>query len=88
MTEDDAPTVTADDQLTTKLKARSTMSKPDASVKSLTPLPQDMGAAAEGRDILAHYDQQFDRQPQTQNWVDYCLSTPTFLKIVWNPSKE
>ncbi|MGO8672253.1 MAG: hypothetical protein ACLQVD_12910 [Capsulimonadaceae bacterium] len=75
--------------LTTKLKARATMSKPDASVKPLTPLPQDVGAAAEGRDILAHYDQLFDRQHQTQNWVDCCLATSTtFLKLVWDPNKE
>jgi hypothetical protein len=75
--------------VTTKLKTRATMCKPDASVKPLTPLPQDVGAAGEARDVLAHYDQLFDRQHQTMGWVDSALDTSTsFLKIIWDPTKE
>ena len=75
--------------LVTKLKARATMSKPDASVKPLTPAPGDVAAAAEARDLLDHYDRVFSRQSQTQDWVDSCLeSSTTFLKLIWDPKKE
>ena len=74
--------------LLTKLKARATMSKPDASVKPLTPAPGDVAAAAEARDLLDHYDRLFARQSQTQDWVDSTLETSTtFLKLLWNPAK-
>ena len=75
--------------ITTKLKARATMSKPDASVAPLTDAPEDIGAAEEARCILDHYDLIFDRQHQTRSWVDSALTTSTsFLKILWDPTKE
>lgn len=75
--------------ITTKLKARATMSKPDASVSPLTDSPEDKGAAEEARCVLDHYDLLFDRQHQSRSWVDSALTTSTsFLKIFWDPHKE
>lgn len=72
----------------TKLKSKATSSRPDASTKPLTPRPQDVGAAAEGRDILNHYDNLLDRQSQTNDWVDGSLEvSTTFLKPFWDPLK-
>ena len=77
------------DPLLRKLKARSTMSKPDASVKPLTPSTIDKLAAAEARDVLAHYDSIFNRQEQSLEWVDSVLSSSTtFLKIIWDPTAK
>jgi len=74
--------------LITKLKVRSTMTRPDASVKPLTDDPQDVAAAAEARDLGAHYDLMFSRQVQLQQWVDAALVLSTsFLKIAWDPQK-
>lgn len=71
-----------------KLKSRATQSKPDASVKPLTANPQDVQAADEARDILAHYDSLFNRQAQTLDWIDAVLDTSTtFLKVMWEPTK-
>jgi len=75
--------------ITTKLKARATMSKPDASVAPMTDTQEDIGAAEEARCVLDHYDLIFDRQHQTRSWVDSVLTTSTsFLKIFWDPTKE
>jgi len=75
------------DRLMKKLKARATQSKPDASVKPLSSNPLDIAAAAEARDLIAHYDAKYNRQEQTLQWVDSVLSTSTTcLKVVWNPS--
>jgi len=72
-----------------KLKARATMSKPDASVKPLSGAELDLAAADEARDALTHYDMLFNRQQQTVQWVDSTLTTSTsFLKIIWDAGKE
>jgi hypothetical protein len=75
--------------LLNKLKARSTMTKPDASVRPLSDSQNDGLAADEAKDILAHYDGVFDRQGQTLEWVDAALVTSTsFLKVIWNHDKD
>lgn len=80
-------TVDQIDRLLKKLKARATMSKPDASVKPLTNSDLDRLASDEARDVLAHYDSKFNRQEQSLEWVDSVLSTSTtFLKIIWDSS--
>jgi len=72
-----------------KLKARLTMSKPTAYTKPRTTNQKDVGAADEGRDLLVHFDQIFDRQTQTQSMVDIMLSTSTaFLKVGFDPMAE
>lgn len=72
--------------LITKLKVRATMTRPDAGVKPLTDGPQDVAAAAEARDLIAHYDLKFARQYQTLQWVDAALVlSSAFLKIAWDP---
>jgi len=82
-------TIDVIDHLLRKLKARATMSKPDASVKPLTSSPIDKLAASEARDVLAHYDSLFNRQEQSLEWVDSVLSSSTtFLKIIWDPSAK
>jgi len=82
-------TIDVIDHLLRKLKARATMSKPDASVKPLTSSRIDRLAAAEARDILAHYDSQFNRQEQSLEWVDSVLSSSTtFLKVIWDSTAK
>lgn len=71
-----------------KLLAYATMTSPDAMVRPLTRRPIDAAAAAEARDILAHYDQEFG-QAQMLEWVDLALTmSTTFLKVIWVPTKE
>ena len=70
-------TIDVIDHLLRKLKARATMSKPDASVRPLTSSPIDKLAASEARDVLSHYDSLFNRQEQSLEWVDSVLSSST-----------
>lgn len=72
-----------------KLKARLTMSKPTAYTKPRTTAQIDVAAADEGRDLLVHFDQLFERQIQNQALVDIMLSTSTaFLKLGFDPFAE
>lgn len=73
--------------LKNKVKARATMSKPDASVAPESERQLDILATPEARDIIDHYDRLFKRQQQSRLWCDSALICSTsFLKIVWDSS--
>lgn len=72
-----------------KLKSRLTTNKPDCSTRPWTSRQLDIDAAAEGRDLLEHYDSMFDRQVQNADLVQVALTTSTgFIKIWWDPFKK